>query len=128
MVRRLFGGCLQKNRSTPLTSLLPLGPPPQGIAEKLKDGQKVIEEKVYHIWTVLSAFEESSAACISDMLLHVSNGSYLQGVRMAESFVKHIRILFASIDDIEAQLAVFHDQQVIRRELKELQFSFIHTL
>ncbi|CEH15937.1 Adaptor protein Enigma and related PDZ-LIM proteins [Ceraceosorus bombacis] len=34
----------------------------------LKHKQRLMEEQVYRIWTVLSAFEESSAACISDML------------------------------------------------------------
>ncbi|CAG8561657.1 9342_t:CDS:10, partial [Cetraspora pellucida] len=72
--------------------------------EKLKQQQKTIEEKVYNIWTVLSAFEEMSAACISDMLLHVSNGAYLEGVKMIERFINHVDILFSAIDDLEVQL------------------------
>lgn len=60
-----------------------------------------MEEQVYRIWTVLSAFEESSAACISEMLRHVSSGRYLGGVRMAERFIFHVEILFSAIDDIE---------------------------
>ncbi|MCO5565745.1 hypothetical protein L7F22_019419 [Adiantum nelumboides] len=67
----------------------------------LKDKQKQMEEQVYRIWTVLSAFEESSAACISDMLRQVSNGKYLGGVRMAERFILHVEVLFAAIDDLE---------------------------
>lgn len=69
----------------------------------LKQKQKQTEEQVYRIWTVLSAFEESSAACISEMLRHVSSGRYLNGVRMAERFILHVEILFASIDDLEAE-------------------------
>ncbi|PKY50464.1 RhoGAP-domain-containing protein [Rhizophagus irregularis] len=72
--------------------------------EELKNKQKAKEEKVYNIWTVLSTFEEMSAACISDMLLHVSNGSYFDGVRMAEKFISHVEILFSAIDDLEKQL------------------------
>jgi hypothetical protein len=72
--------------------------------EQLKVQHKTMEEKVYNIWTVLSAFEESSAACISDMLLHVSNGSYMDGVKMAEKFIMHVEILFSAIDDLEYQL------------------------
>ncbi|CAG8708907.1 16499_t:CDS:10 [Dentiscutata erythropus] len=72
--------------------------------EKLKQQQKAIEEKVYNIWTVLSAFEEMSAACISDMLLHVSNGAYFEGVKMIERFINHVDILFSAIDDLEVQL------------------------
>ncbi|EPQ27143.1 uncharacterized protein PFL1_05424 [Pseudozyma flocculosa PF-1] len=68
----------------------------------LKQKQKRMEERVYRIWTVLSAFEESSAACISEMLRHVSSGRYLGGVRMAERFILHVEVLFSAIDDLEA--------------------------
>ncbi|SPC62013.1 related to GTPase-activating protein of the rho/rac family (LRG1 protein) [Ustilago sp. UG-2017b] len=68
----------------------------------LKQKQKQMEERVYRIWTVLSAFEESSAACISEMLRHVSSGRYLGGVRMAEKFILHVEILFSAIDNLEA--------------------------
>jgi len=63
-----------------------------------------MEEKVFHIWSVLSAFEESSAACISDMLLHVSNGAYVDGVFVSEKFIWHVEILFSSTDNLDAQL------------------------
>ena len=55
--------------------------------------------------SVLSAFEESSAACISDMLRHVSSGQYLEAIRMAEKFILHVEVLFATIDDLEWQFA-----------------------
>ncbi|KAJ7449598.1 LIM domain-containing protein [Mycena latifolia] len=69
----------------------------------LKDKQIRMEQQVYRIWTVLSAFEESSAACISDMLRQVSNGQYLDAIRMAEKFILHVEVLFATIDDLEHQ-------------------------
>lgn len=74
----------------------------------LKQKQKQMEEQVYRIWTVLSAFEESSAACISEMLRHVSNGRYLGGVRMAERFILHVEILFSAIDDLERAFKAQH--------------------
>ncbi|KAK9768452.1 Rho-type GTPase activating protein Rga1 [Basidiobolus ranarum] len=77
--------------------------------EQLKYDQRRMEDKVYQIWTILSAFEESSAACISDMLLHVSNGEYLEGVKMAENFINHVEILFSAVDDLEEQLARYDD-------------------
>jgi hypothetical protein len=58
------------------------------------------------MFSVLSAFEESSAACISDMLRAVSSGQYLEAIRMAEKFILHVEILFAVIDDLEGQFAV----------------------
>ncbi|KAG8876468.1 hypothetical protein FRB97_004158 [Tulasnella sp. 331] len=74
-------------------------------ALKLKEEQAHMETMVYRIWTHLSAFEESSAACISDMLRHVSNGMYLEAIRMAEKFILHVEVLFAAIDELEAGFA-----------------------
>lgn len=72
----------------------------------LKEKQIKMEQQVYRIWTVLSAFEESSAGTISDMLRHVSNGLYLEAIRMAERTVLHVEVLFATIDDLEWQFAL----------------------
>lgn len=77
--------------------------------EQLKEAQAAIEEKVYQIWTILSAFEESAAACISDMLLHVSNGACVDGVKMAGSFLTHVEVLFTAIDDLSTQYSTIHD-------------------
>ncbi|KAF8963416.1 hypothetical protein BDZ97DRAFT_1820778 [Flammula alnicola] len=71
----------------------------------LKEKQVRMEQQVYRIWTVLSAFEESSAACISDMLRQVSNGAYLDAIRMAEKFILHVEVLFGTIDDLEFHFA-----------------------
>ncbi|KAI9143486.1 hypothetical protein BKA69DRAFT_1062211 [Paraphysoderma sedebokerense] len=79
-------------------------------ADTLKKEQKDMEEKVTRIWTVLSAFEESAAACISDMLLNVSNGMYVDGVNEAANFIYHVEKLFAGIDVVETQLAKFGDK------------------
>lgn len=72
-------------------------------ATSLKDKQQAIESEVFRIWTVLSAFEESSASCISEMLRFVSAANYVDGVRMAEKFVVHVETLFAAIDDLLIQ-------------------------
>ncbi|KAF9133333.1 hypothetical protein BGW39_010037 [Mortierella sp. 14UC] len=82
----------------------------QRTPEELKRAQQHMEEKVYQIWTVLSAFEESSAGCISEMLLHVSNGAYYDGVQMAEKFILHVEILFSAIDDLETQMREVGDK------------------
>ncbi|KAL5338910.1 hypothetical protein BJX70DRAFT_398291 [Aspergillus crustosus] len=67
---------------------------------KIREEEDLMEEKVYRIWSVLSSFEESSAACISDMLLNVSNGAYLDGVLVAKRFIGHVEILFSAIDQL----------------------------
>ncbi|POR38884.1 Rho-type GTPase-activating protein 1 [Tolypocladium paradoxum] len=68
----------------------------------IREEEERTEEKVYRIWSVLSTFEESSAACISDMLLHVSNGSYVDGVLVAKRFIWHVEVLFQSADRLDA--------------------------
>lgn len=74
-----------------------------------------MEEKVYNIWSTLSTFEESSAACISDMLLHVSNGAYIDGVLVAKRFIAHVEVLFSAVD----QLAVFIKSQGVKGEFNQ---------
>ncbi|KAK5654995.1 hypothetical protein OQA88_6754 [Cercophora sp. LCS_1] len=84
-----------------------LGPVPDTPAgrEKVKEEEERMEEKVYRIWSVLSTFEESSAACISDMLLHVSNGAHLEGVVVAKRFIWHVDMLFQSADRLDTSMA-----------------------
>ncbi|EKD20998.1 uncharacterized protein L3040_004617 [Drepanopeziza brunnea f. sp. 'multigermtubi'] len=67
----------------------------------VRDKEEQMEEKVYKIWSNLSTFEESSAACISDMLLHVSNGAYMDGVMVAKKFICHVDVLFRSADKLD---------------------------
>ncbi|KAK2769071.1 rho GTPase activator [Colletotrichum kahawae] len=72
--------------------------------EIIRQEEERMEEKVYRIWSVLSTFEESSAACISDMLLHVSNGAYVDGVLVAKKFIWHVEILFQSADRLDLSM------------------------
>lgn len=39
------------------------------------------------------------------MLRQVSNGQYLDAIRMAEKFILHVEVLFATIDDLEYQFS-----------------------
>lgn len=72
----------------------------------LEDTHAAMERKVNRIWTDLSSFEESSATCISDMLLLVAAGAYVEGFRMACQFVMHLQVLFGALDDIQHQMIV----------------------
>ncbi|XP_044714941.1 LIM domain-containing protein [Hirsutella rhossiliensis] len=77
---------------------------PPANKDLIRQDEERMEEKVYRIWSVLSTFEESSAACISDMLLHVSNGSYVDGVLVAKRFIWHVEVLFKSADRLDAMM------------------------
>ncbi|KAG1112877.1 hypothetical protein G6F42_014618 [Rhizopus arrhizus] len=63
--------------------------------------QNQIEKKATRVWTDLSSFEESSANCISDMLLNVAAGAYIEGIRMANQFIMHLEVLFHALDAIK---------------------------
>lgn len=71
-------------------------------AVTLKERQSNLEALVYRIWTQLSAFEESAAACVSDTLWHVGDEVYIDAIRAAEKFVLHVEVFFAVIDELEA--------------------------
>lgn len=62
------------------------------------------DDKVNLIWKTLSAYEEKSATCISDMLLHVSNGAYVDGVMSAKKFILHVDLLFTAADSLDKLL------------------------
>jgi hypothetical protein len=79
-------------------------------SDDLRIQQNRMEEKVSRIWNVLSVFEESAAACISDMLLNVSNGLFVEGIHEAASFILHVEVLFAGIDRIEELLCGYGDR------------------
>lgn len=88
--------------------------------EELQKEQTKSQVKAQHIWSILSAFEESSAACISEMLIQVSNANFKDGVQMAEKFTMHVEILFTAIDRIENQLAQHQDSLGFQQEPKLL--------
>jgi len=72
--------------------------------------QKLVEEKIARIWSILSAFEESSAECMAEILSYVSDNLYLNGIEQAGNFVCHVDVLFSGIDEIEAKLKKFNDR------------------
>lgn len=65
-----------------------------------------MEVKVQQIWHVLSGYEESSAALIGEMLRAVNSQQLLEIILLAEKFILHVEVLFAVIDDLEAQFAM----------------------
>jgi len=74
------------------------------IRKAVRQEEERIEEKVLSIWRTLSQFEEKSATCISDMLLHVSNGAYFDGIMAAKRFIIHVELLFNAADDLDRLL------------------------
>ena len=80
----------------------------------VRDEEEAVEYKVHWIWHTLSTFEERSATCISDMLLHVSNGAYMDGVLAAQKFITHVEVLFGTADNLDHRLHDAPGQNVDR--------------
>ena len=53
-----------------------------------------LRNQMAYLSSVLSVFEESSAACISNMLRQVRDEQYLEVLRMAEKFILLIEVFF----------------------------------
>ncbi|KAK7203545.1 rho-type GTPase-activating protein 1 [Myxozyma melibiosi] len=64
----------------------------------LKAKQSAVENKVFRIWTVLSEYEEVSAACISDMLQYATASSTLDAVLATSRLIYRVQVLFSAID------------------------------
>jgi hypothetical protein len=69
---------------------------------------------------MLSAYEKSSTACISDTLCHVSNGEYLEAIQMSEKFVLHLEVLFGIIEDAEWHFAQLSTKGTVPRAAGDL--------
>jgi hypothetical protein len=63
--------------------------------------------------SVLFTYEEASAACIYDLLRHVSNGQYREALKKAERFIFHVEVIFGAIDDIEEHFVQLNIQGAI---------------
>jgi hypothetical protein len=81
-------------------------------ATKLIKTQKEIDHQVTRVWTDLSSFEESSANCISDMLLNVAAGAYKEGIRMVNQFIMHLEVLFSALDLLQQHYVTSQNQGI----------------
>lgn len=79
--------------------------PAETVRSSVREEEERVEEKVLWIWRTLSTFEERSATCISDMLLHVSNGVYFDGIMAAKRFIVHVDVFFKCADELDRMLA-----------------------
>jgi hypothetical protein len=77
---------------------------PDDVRRAVRAEEERVEDKVMFIWKSLSSFEEKAATCISDMLLHVSNGAYYEGIMAARKFIIHIELFFECTDDLDRML------------------------
>lgn len=98
------------------------------LAEEELKQQQAIADKVKRVLTLVTAFEESSAECMSNILIHFSNAEFQRGILQSAKFVCHIETLFQSVDDIESRLKTFADSLGLdlHREPKQLIRRIVH--
>ena len=77
---------------------------PEDVRRAVRADEEKVEEKVLWIWRTLSAFEEKSAQCISEMLVNVSSGKYIEGIQAARKFIVHVELFFESADELDRML------------------------
>ena len=77
---------------------------PEDVRRAVRAEEETVEEKVLWIWRTLSAFEEKSAQCISEMLVNVSSGKYIEGIQAARKFIVHVELFFESADELDHML------------------------
>ncbi|KAI0794909.1 hypothetical protein C8Q75DRAFT_748022 [Abortiporus biennis] len=71
--------------------------------------QVAAQALIHRIWTILSFYEESTAACISRMLRYLGDVSTCgKAVMMAKKFILHIEVIFAALDDIRYSYTCLH--------------------
>lgn len=78
---------------------------PEELRKAVRADEEKSEEKVLWIWRTLSGFEEKSAQCISEMLVNVSSGKYIEGIQAARKFIVHVELFFESADELDQMLA-----------------------
>ncbi|KAI8825178.1 uncharacterized protein EV422DRAFT_517767 [Fimicolochytrium jonesii] len=110
----------------PSTEPTPKLPGPNDKADL--EANQAIADKAGRILHVLSAFEELSAECISDMLIHLSHEKREEGLIQGTHFVSHIAALFSVLDDIEAKLTSLGDTTGLQhsKEPKQLTKKIVH--
>ncbi len=98
------------------------------LAEEELKAQQAIVEKVKKVMNLVSAFEESAAECMSNVLINFSNSQVQQGVLQTAKFICHIEMIFQILDDVEEQLLKHGDSLNLDfgREPKQLVRRIVH--
>lgn len=88
-------------------------------SERLVGIEKHIEQVVMNCWLMLSGYEQSAAACISDMLLNACTGNKYNGLIVTGKLILSIEILFHALDYVLQECKVAASTLVVKNELSE---------
>ncbi|RLV91108.1 Rho-GTPase-activating protein LRG1 [Spathaspora sp. JA1] len=62
--------------------------------------EQQIEQVVMHCWLTLSGYEETTATCISDMLVNACTGNKFIGLLVTEKLILNVEVLFRALDSV----------------------------
>lgn len=88
-------------------------------SERLVGIEQHIEQVVMNCWLMLSGYEQSAAACISDMLLNACTGNKYNGLIVTGKLILSIEILFHALDYVLQECKVAASTLVVKNELSE---------
>lgn len=88
-------------------------------SEKLVGIEQHIEQVVMNCWLMLSGYEQSTAACISDMLLNACTGNKYNGLIVTGKLILNVEILFRALDYVLQQCKVASTTLVVKNDLPE---------
>jgi len=91
------------------------------VEEEFEDKDRM-EERVSKVWSVLSAYMESAAECMSKLLNYINSNSINHEIEQANAFIFHIEVLFNALDKIETKMRQYNDSTGLElyNEPKEL--------
>ncbi|GEQ72509.1 hypothetical protein JCM33374_g6196 [Metschnikowia sp. JCM 33374] len=87
-----------------------------------------IENTVVNCWVVLSGFEESSASCISEMLLSACAGKRMTGLLITGKLVCHLEVLFRALDYVQIMCLDFKSDNVSVSESKKALLDEVYSV
>lgn len=64
--------------------------------------EQKIESSVLNCWMILSGFEESTAQCVSEMLLAASTGNLRSGLIVTGKLILYVEVLFNALEFVQA--------------------------
>ncbi|KAI5954886.1 rga1 [Candida theae] len=91
-------------------------------SERLVGIEQHIEHVVMNCWLMLSGYEQSTAACISDMLLNACTGNKYNGLIVTGKLILNVEILFRALDLVLSECKIAA-RMLVKPESPELENS-----
>lgn len=87
-----------------------------------------IESAVLNCWVILSGYEETSASCISEMLLCACSGKRPAGLLATGKLVLHLEVLFRALDYVQNMCMEFKQDSVAVSDSKRAFLEEVYSV